>query len=260
MSGGARWIAGLVVVATTASGCASTPPESPWAGGPDIADLPTPTPATDPDKPDTDRATATADPDRATDATASLGAVLMESECHEEEIRCGLVAVPQLDDAPDLVTLEFRILAEEGDQTPVVQLLDGTADELADPDTLPDRSIVLLGSRGLAPGGPSLTCPEFWQTDVDAAIAPVITACRERLERAGIHPEGTVPNQLGADVGLAIRALGYEEVDLVVPRWRAVTVPAIAASVGVRRVVYADPWFGAARPAAWKAMSWRWTT
>ncbi len=221
-------------VALIVAAC-SSPPESPWAADRDVNSLPV---ATDDDA-ESDR------PERDDPATEAVG--VTDHDCHLDEVRCGVVTVPQVADSPDLVSLGFRILADAGDGTPVVQLDDGSGTDLLDADDFPDRPLVVIGNRGQYPGRPNLACPEFFEARSNDDFRAVLVACLERFDRTGIDPAGTLPTRLGADVGLALNALGFDEVDLVVPTWRALSTPGIAEHVSIRRVVYLDPWLGTDR-------------
>ena len=227
----------LVVLAAVATAC-SSPPESPWAQTPDVDDL---RELDDPVGSDTE---ATPGDDGAAEGDH---AILTDTTCVGEEVRCGLASVPQTTGAVDRVTLEYRVIVDEGDGTPVVHLLEGFGEDLLTADEFPDRPLVGLGSRGVAPGRPNLSCPEFRRALTNADVGAVLAECIDRLGLAGIDPAGTLPSQLGADAGRTIAALGYDEVDLVVPGWRALTVPGIADHVDVRRVVYLDPWLATDR-------------
>ncbi len=127
-----RAVAALAVV--VAVGCAPNPPDSPWAAG-SPGELPTPTiaPGENP----------TIRPSSGSNAGASAvdENSVIDAECYFDEVRCGLVTVPQLDGEPDLVTLEFRILADHGDRTPVVQLLGTSSDEPATPENFDEKSL-----------------------------------------------------------------------------------------------------------------------
>jgi outer membrane murein-binding lipoprotein Lpp len=238
-----RVLPAVVVALVLAAGCSSTP-ESPWAS-PDVNELPTPV-DTDLQGSDVDATTTDDSTDSGTTDTDST-ARLIDDECFLDEVRCGVAAVPQTPGAADMVTLEYRVLADTGSETPVVHLDDGSGEELLTIEDLPDRPLVVLGSRGFAPGRPSLSCPELYRAETNADVEGLVAACTERLRRAGIDPAGTLPTQLGHDAGVTIAALGYDEVDLVVPRWRALSVATIADHVSVRRVVYVDPWLATDR-------------
>ncbi|MEZ5246228.1 MAG: hypothetical protein R2707_14095 [Acidimicrobiales bacterium] len=225
-----RWALAVLAAGVVAAGCSSTP-ESPWTS-PDVDRLPTPV----------DTASSGND-DIGQDDTVRL----IDDECFFDEVRCGVAAVPQTEGAADMVTLEYRVLAGTGSGVPVVHLADGSGEELLTTDALPDRPLVVLGSRGLAPGGPSLSCPELYRAETNADVEALMTGCTERLRVAGIDPAGTLPSQLGHDAGTTIAALGYDEVDLIAPSWRALTVATIADHVRVRRVVYVDPWLSTDR-------------
>lgn len=235
-------VVAVAMIATVATGCSSVPSESPWATDRDIPDLPDPDDATtDPAAGDTDDGTATgagADGPRAR---------LIDRECSDDAIRCGVSAVPQIGTSPDLVTLEFRVITDEGTGTPVVVLLDGGAEMTLDAEDLPDRPIIVIGNRGVWPGEPSLSCPEFYDAVTNADVGALLADCARRLQLAAVDPAGTLPSQAGVDVGLTLDALGYREVDLVVPSWRALSTPHIATHVDLRRIVYSDPWFATDR-------------
>lgn len=238
------WVAaGLVATALLAGACSSSS-ESPWAANdPAPADLPPP--------PEADDAPAG---DTANEADSTPihvpAAVVSERECYLDEARCGLVSLPQVAGSPDLIDVEFRIISETGGGTPLVQLLAGADEFFINTEDFPDRPLVLIGSRGSYPGGPHISCPEFWAISSASEVGPATAACNERLTRAGIDLSGTLPSSLGLDVGATLVALGFEEVDLIVPSWRAPTASAVAASIDVRRVVYSEPWFGSSRAAA----------
>lgn len=230
-----RRIGTVVLAAMTVAACSSTR-DTPWAVDPGANSLPTSTAVTE---------TARDRPDR--DPTVPDGVRVIEHDCFLDEIRCGVITVPQVADSLDLVSLEFRILADEGSGTPVVQLDDGTGTFLIDAADLPDRPLVVLGSRGQHPGGPNLACPEFFEAQSNDGLRDVMSACLERFDRTGIDPAGTLPTQLGVDAGLAATALGFEEIDLVVPTWRALSTPGVTQAVSVRRILYLDPWLATDR-------------
>jgi len=233
------WLLAALASATLLAGACSSPDASPWATDAPVRELPEAAISTSP----------TPTLDTTGDVGGELSPSLTDRECFEGEVRCGLVSVPQVPGALDLVDIEFRVLTDSGAGTPLVQLL-GAGEVLINEDDFPGRPLVLIGSRGLYPGGPHLSCPEFWQAESESDIGPLTAECRARLVRAGIDLDGTLPSNLGMDVGVALTELAFTEVDLIVPSWRAVTVPTIADAVEVRRVVYSEPWFGSDRASA----------
>lgn len=232
-------VAAVLVVAVACS----DPPESPWAID---ATTPPSTPAASTDTGD-ERSTPTTP--RA--PSANPDAEIADDECLDGEDRCGRVLVPALAGSADRAALGFRLYAPEAQGRPLVVLESGFGDFAPTPDDFPGRPIVVLGARSLWPGGPTMSCPEWYDVtadDPDAVVLAATSACIDRIADAGVPIEGTLREQDAADVVAALAAFGIDGFDIVAAHLRADAVPAIAAELTVERRVLVEPSLAPADP------------
>lgn len=176
--------------------------------------------------------------------TRSATATIVEEPCTADEERCGRILVPQLPDDPDLVALEFRLSNADAAGVPLVVLDAGFEPFTPTAEDFPGRPLLVLGSRFVWPGGPSLSCPEWFDLEADTpnpVVADATGRCADRLAAAGIDLRGTLRDQQVRDAVTALDLLGITTFDLVASADRADLVPAIDAAFEVGAAVLLEP-------------------
>jgi hypothetical protein len=224
----------LTVGAVFASAC-SDAPDSPWA----IEDT-TPV-VNDADEPAAD----TIDENPVNPLLSQSTHVIIEEECFGDEVRCGRVLVPHTSGSDDRVAVGFRVLADDGAGRPLV-VLEGPNDLFrADPTSIPDRPIIVIGARTRRPGGPGLSCPEWFSLDADATdddIGAATDDCVDRHAVAGIDFAAATRARRAADVIDVLAALGaLDSYDVVTVGNRADLIPLLEEASDVVRRVMIEP-------------------
>ncbi|MDW3221244.1 MAG: hypothetical protein R8F63_21765 [Acidimicrobiales bacterium] len=224
-----------ITIALAASACSGASQESPWAieQTTTTGAAPTTEPVTNDDEPASEPA-----------IEPPPGVEVVDDDCFEGEDRCGRVLVPQTPGSPDLVAIGFRVHGADGTGTPLVFLESGFGDFAPTDVEFPGRPVVILGSRTMWPGGPAMSCPEWFalaaEADDDEVVAAT-TGCLDRHTDAGVDVDGALRNRQIDDVVLALRALGIDDLDLVAANIRADVVPGVMRELTVRHHILIEP-------------------
>lgn len=232
-----RVIALCITALFAAAACSGSSHDSPWA-----VEQPTPTdtpPTTDADP--TEPSTGSGS-EPATGTTTDIE--IVDDECFHGEDRCGRVLVPQTPGSPDLVAIGFRVHGSDGAGTPLVFLESGVGDFAPTDVEFPGRPVVILGTRTMWPGGPAMSCPEWYPLAADAADDAVVaatTTCLQRHADAGVEVDGVLRARQVDDVVTALRTLGIDDLDLVAANIRADVVPGVMRELTVRHHILIEP-------------------
>lgn len=235
-----RIIALGITISFAATACSGSPQESPWAV--QESTPPSAAPTTDTGASGSANGSGSGSSEPATDQPTDVE--IIDDECFDGEDRCGRVLVPQTPGSPDLVAIGFRVHGEDNAGTPLVFLESGFGDFAPTDDEFPGRPVVVLGSRTMWPGGPAMSCPEWYPLAADAADDEVVaatTACLERHADAGVDVAGALRDRQVDDVVTALRAIGIEDLDLVAANIRADVVPGVMRELTVVHHILIEP-------------------
>ena len=152
-----------------------------------------------------------------------LGAGLVEGQ----NVTCGFLTVPEDRSLPKGPTLRlavaiFRTPSSQRDPDPVLNLSGGPGEAILETmgpmfntgnlaSQLQNRDLILFDQRGTGSSQPSLRC----LGSEDVLTLTGVRACHDRLVKSGINLNAFTTLEDAADVHDLIRALGYQQVNLL---------------------------------------------